>query len=144
MGGIRRIASEWSIRIRAWAAAVVVAFAPGCILIPTPPMGIHEIPAERLATLQPGKTTRIDVLMVFGNPDIRLRDDRVFIYRWDRVRAVGGAIGGAPLAINDHYAFAIEFDGSGRVARSGDFSAFSHDGFATELDKWLRSVQERQ
>jgi hypothetical protein len=127
--------------VRGWAAALLIASISGCILIPTPPVGINEIPGERLKLVQPGKTTRVDVLMAYGNPDERHSDDRVFIYRWDRLRAVGG-IGGpvaAPIAISDHFAFAIEFDAEGRVVRSGEVSAFSEADFRKEIDEWLHN-----
>lgn len=135
------------VRICVWGCAILLTSIAGCILVPTPPIGINEIPAEQLKAVQPGRTTRTDVLMALGVPDERLREDRVFIYRWNRLRAVGG-IGGAgagvPIAIDDRFAFAIEFDREGRVIRAGDFSAFRDEDFRLARDAWLKDSREEQ
>jgi hypothetical protein len=140
---LRRIVADRSGRIPGWIAIVLMTIVSGCIIIPTPPIGINEIPAERLKVVHPGTTTRIDVLMVLGNPDERRLEDQVFLYRWDRVRAVGGVVAG-PIDISDHYGFAIEFDGAGRVAGSGDFSAFDEKEFREKFEACLRSVRVKK
>jgi hypothetical protein len=119
----------------------MVAFSAGCIMVPTPPIGINEIPADRLKLVRTGTTKRVDVLMTFGDPDERHLEDRVFVYRWDRFRTFGVAMGGGVGGIKDHFAFVIEFDAEGRVASSGNLSAFTNKGFQEELDLRLRDIR---
>ena len=70
----------------------------GCIILPTPPVPIRGIPADELARIDAGTTSRVDVLMRFGNPQARLDGDRVFLSRGERLRAIG-AVGGPAYAL---------------------------------------------
>lgn len=112
----------------------------GCIILPTPPVPLGGIPADELAHIEVGATSRVDVLMRFGNPQARLDEDRVFLYRWERLRAVG-AVGGPayalPIWFNDQFVLALKFDAVGRVAQVGHLSAFKHDTLERELEAWL-------
>jgi len=53
----------------------------GCY-IPTHEHGKGIIPEEVMNFLVPGKTTRADVLLKFGDPMQRIEKDRYFIYHW--------------------------------------------------------------
>jgi len=91
----------------------------GCILIPTPSVvGYSVITDKTIESLEPGKTTRADVLLKLGEPGERLEDDRIFVYHWEQVAGFG--IGPTALT-NDHY-LALEFGPDKRLKRVKEFS----------------------
>jgi len=91
----------------------------GCILIPTPSVvGYSVITDKTIESLEPGKTTRADVLLKLGEPGERLENDRIFVYHWEQVAGFG--IGPTALT-NDHY-LALEFGPDKRLKRVKEFS----------------------
>jgi outer membrane protein assembly factor BamE (lipoprotein component of BamABCDE complex) len=57
----------------------------GCIIVPTPSHGGDGvITTETIELFEPGKTTRADVLLRLGDPYIRRKEDRFFVYEWTR------------------------------------------------------------
>lgn len=95
----------------------------GCILIPTPSVaGYRVIPDKTIESLEPGKTTRADVLLKLGEPGERLEDDRIFVYHWEQVAGFGmipTALGGS--ITNDYY-LGLEFGPDNRLKRVKEFS----------------------
>ena len=95
----------------------------GCILIPTPSVvGYSVITNKSIESLEPGKTTRADVLLKLGEPGERLEDDRIFVYHWEQVTGFGmvpTALGGT--ITNDHY-LGLEFRPDNRLKRVKEFS----------------------
>ena len=95
----------------------------GCILIPTPSVvGYSEITNKTIESLEPGKTTRADVLLKLGEPGERLENDRIFVYHWTQVAGFGmlpTALGGT--ITNDHY-LAFEFGSDNRLKRVKEFA----------------------
>jgi hypothetical protein len=70
----------------------------GCIYIPTPQHALLEgrgmIEPEDTLGLQVGATTLEDILLQFGEPDVTINRQKIFVYRWTRIQgyfAVGGA-----------------------------------------------------
>jgi outer membrane protein assembly factor BamE (lipoprotein component of BamABCDE complex) len=96
----------------------------GCsILIPTPSIvGYSEITNKTIESLEPGKTTRADVLLKLGEPGERLKNDRIFVYYWKQVAGFGmipTALGAS--FTNDHY-LAFEFGPDNRLKRVKELS----------------------
>ena len=95
----------------------------GCILIPTPSVvGYRVIPNKTTESLEPGKTTRADVLLKLGEPRERLEDDRIFVYHWEQVAGFGmvpTALGGT--ITNDNY-LGLEFGSDNRLKQVKRFS----------------------
>jgi outer membrane protein assembly factor BamE (lipoprotein component of BamABCDE complex) len=91
----------------------------GCILIPTPSVsGYSVITNKTIESLEPGKTTRADVLLILGEPGERLEDDRIFVYHWEQVAGFGMV----PTSLtNDHY-LALEFRPDNRLKLVKEFS----------------------
>lgn len=118
----------------------------GCVVVvPSPPMGIHEITAEALAQLKPGETTRVDVLMTLGDPTRRLEGDRVFCYDWSEIHWVGAIAvpgGGEPIAFGDRHRLAIEFSEAGTIARLQQFSRYSPPTLDADFDAWVKQGAE--
>ena len=94
----------------------------GCVLIPTPSVVGHSvIPDKTVESLEPGKTTRADVLLKLGEPSERLENDRVFVYHWKQEAGIGmipTALGGT--ITNDHY-LGLEFGADNRLKRVKEF-----------------------
>lgn len=111
------------------ARAVVLAAAlsaAGCIVTPTVPHTPYdtqhrgEIVREDFLAFEPGTTTRADVLLLLGEPDLHFDDDRVFAYVWDEAWlffAAGGYGGGAAGEATRHLALMFAFDDAGRLVR---------------------------
>ena len=95
----------------------------GCFLIPTPSVvGYSVITNKTIESLEPGKTTRADVLLKLGEPGERMEDDRIFVYHWEQVAGFGmvpTALGGT--ITNDHY-LGLEFGRDNRLKRVKEFS----------------------
>ena len=128
-------------RARLATALVAAALLAGCIIVPTPPIPIDGVPDAKVAALKPGLTTRADVLMAFGDPTLRMEDDRYFVYDWSEVHGEG-AVGGAPGAylfeIWDTHRLAIEFSADGRIERLQRFARMKRKTLEEVFDAWLR------
>ena len=127
-----------------WACMVFATFA-GCVVIPTPEhdllAGRGEINETDIAFLKVGKTTREDVLLRFGEPDMVLHDQRTLAYHWKVAHGywfTGYGYSGAGGVIPKDYLFMLEFDEQGclkRFERSGTILSAAQ----TRLDKWSPS-----
>lgn len=133
----------------------------GCpFVLPTPGVQSHAPSPEAVLRIEPGVTTRIDVLMTLGEPDRRVEEDRYFVYEWSETHAVVGVIvGGGYQAgvlgtaeLGDRNALALEFGPDARVTRVKTFSMSmqggqgrgrraGHDGTASAEGR--RRVDER-
>ena len=125
---------------RIWRIAAVLSAAlvlAGCIAIPTPTMPVNDIPAVQREALMTARATRVDILLRFGEPDLRLDGDRVLVYRWDRTRAVflGFHVGGT---IEDVEAVFLEFGQDGRLSRIGTATAWRKRTIADQAEAWAR------
>ena len=119
----------------------------GCAMFPTPEHGLlkgrGKIDESDIAFLTVGKTTREDVLLRFGEPDLVLHDQHILIYRWSVIQGYMylvyyGAAGGP---IPRDYLFMLEFDGEGRLKRFeryGDYASVEK-----AIDKWTPSDSEK-
>lgn len=103
--------------------AATIAFVAGCIPTPVPGWSASEIPVETTRAIEPGKTTRADVLLMLADPQERIGNDDCFIYPWEERQ--GGVIfwTGAPMAFpiaaaqaESCHKLVIKFAPSGYVA----------------------------
>ncbi|MFO1498940.1 MAG: hypothetical protein U1G07_11210 [Verrucomicrobiota bacterium] len=69
----------------AWLLLVSVLFC-GCAMRESG----YKISDETIAFIQPGKTTRAEIVENLGQPLLDLPDIRVLAYSWGKVRATGG------------------------------------------------------
>ncbi len=106
-------------RLSSWrraAPAVVALLLAGCLIIPTDytaPTSRHNVTADTAAKLQPGVTTKEEVLLQLGEPDVASSDERQLGYRWTMVRAiwfVGGYGGGAGGTVTKSSLLQLSFD----------------------------------
>jgi outer membrane protein assembly factor BamE (lipoprotein component of BamABCDE complex) len=123
-------------------ACIVLATFPGCVIIPTPEhdllAGRGEIDESDIAFLEVGKTTREDVLLRFGEPDMVLDEECILAYYWMVSHGywfVGGYYSGTGGVIPKNYVFMLEFDEEGRLKRF-ERSGSIFSAAQTRLEKW--------
>ena len=104
-------------------ALILILFSSACIVIPTPEHRIQgRVPCdeEKTTFMVKDTTSKEEVLLKLGEPDLVLNRERIFVYRWEMVAAyffVGGAGGGAGGPIQRTNFLIIEFDDMNRVNR---------------------------
>jgi len=145
---------------RAVALALVVT-ASGCpFFLPTP--GVHErgLSREAVRKIEPNTSTRADVVLLLGNPDERVEDDRFFVYDWHETHAVlgfivaaGGAANGIAVVFGENRVLLLEFAPDGRVVRIGqvaeDTARLGDRPSASEwrvlrgaIDAWIKEADQ--
>ena len=129
---------RWFMRLAFLSVAITTGGCP--FIIPTPGLEARAPTAEVMQTIKPHVTTRTDMLMMLGDPNFRLEDDRYFVYDWTDHKAVAGVgIGylAYTVALIDLRALAIEFAPDGRVARVKEFKkSASGKGEQEERELW--------
>lgn len=125
---------------RQYSACVLVACLAGCVVIPSPNVPIRDIPPQQRALLVVGETTRLEILMRYGEPEVRLDADRVIAYRWDRERAVVAFIMGGGFQVTDEEALLLEFDNGGKLARLGMASGWDRKAIEAQAIEWSRTA----
>ena len=130
---------RWFMRLAFLLVAITTGGCP--FIIPTPGLHPNAPTPEVMETIKPKVTTRTEVLMMLGDPDFRLEDDRYFVYDWTDLRAIVGLAG--PYAVlagselKDLHALVIDFAPDGRVARVKEFEkSASGKGEKEEQDLW--------
>ena len=105
----------------------------GCVMAPIPTQEHHRddlpgrtnITTEAIDALQPGLTTRQEVLLKLGTPDGVFEQERTFVYLWSKCAGyfswfmyAGMAAGSAGTEpVGKGYALIMEFDHSGVFQR---------------------------
>jgi hypothetical protein len=99
----------------------------GCLVFPTNHYEAgsrHDIPSLTQTNLQIGVTTKEDVLLMLGEPDIVATNEQCFVYRSAKVKAVWVAYAVvAPIGLGggdfEHvHELEVLFDASNRVAQA--------------------------
>ena len=90
----------------------------GCVFIPLP----YEKPfgEEPVEFIEIGSTTREEVILKLGQPDVVARNQTLFVYAAERVVLVYGGLGGGGGKGRAHWYLVIEFYGDGTVERYGE------------------------
>jgi hypothetical protein len=97
---------------------------PACIIIPTPQHyvgGRFDIDYATIDSVKPGTTSKEDVLLRLGEPDLVIKNERVLGYRWQKAQAYliaggPGAGGGGPIMTT--YLLLLEFDENNVLLRA--------------------------
>ncbi|HDR13975.1 MAG TPA: hypothetical protein ENN79_00530 [Desulfobacteraceae bacterium] len=105
-------------------ACLSVACLSGCLVIPTPEHALLEghgkIEQVDTGFLEQRKTTREEILLRFGEPDLSTDNDRILAYHWTVVHGywfVSGYTTAAGGPIPKDYFFVLEFDDEGLLKR---------------------------
>ena len=98
-------------------------FCAGCVILPTgeldTPLSRGYLAKESLAFIRANSTTKAEILLTLGEPDIVSPDEKHFLYWWLTEQGVWGGLGGTGGTIlSHHYLLAIEFDARDIVKRS--------------------------
>jgi hypothetical protein len=102
----------------------------GCLVIPVDYYKTgsrHNLNTKTPEKLQVGTTTREDVFLLLGEPDVAYGDGQGLRYSWRKMKwfwgvaigATGGGVGGAGGGgqIGRRYELAVSFDSSNRVSQ---------------------------
>lgn len=122
---------------------ITMAVISGCAYIPTPEHSpgkefFSAIPKEAIKLLKPGKTTRAEVLLKFGDPTQRFKQDRFFVYSWELkngyfVWSFGWGTGGAEPTTKIH-SLCLEFTQDNILRRFEHIEA-GFSGFFKSIDE---------
>jgi hypothetical protein len=102
---------------------LLMLFSSACIVIPTPEHRIQgRVPCDEEKTifLVKDTTSKEDVLLKLGEPDLVLNREKIFVYRWEMVAAyfaAGGFGAGVAGPIQRTKFLIIEFDDKNVVSR---------------------------
>jgi len=109
--------------VRIFFALVLVLFSSACIVIPTPEHRDHgRVPCddEKTTFMVKDTTSKEEVLLKLGEPDLVLNRERIFVYRWEMVAAyffVGGYYAATGGPIQRPHFLILEFDDKNMVVR---------------------------
>ena len=125
----------------------VLLYLAACIVIPTPWIK-DEISEEDISIITPDLSTEDDVLKKFYEPDVIWEigeQERVFVYKWERLRAVWAIAGGYTATgggISTDEALLILFDATGHVKmiKKGTKSGF--ESYGDFLNRCLNEKKE--
>lgn len=102
---------------------LLMLFSSACIVIPTPEHRIQgRVPCdeEKTTFMVKDMTSKEEVLLNLGEPDLVLNHERIFVYRWEMVAAyfaVGAYGRGAVGPIQRASFLIIQFDDKNKVSR---------------------------
>ena len=114
---------------------------PLIVIVPMIPPVELLAPSPRQA-LDPGTTSRTDVLMAMGSPDSRHHDDRYFVYGWIQVYAAGTAgAGSSGEVLWDSHRLILKFDADGRLVERAEVSAFQSTRADTKARRWIETAE---
>lgn len=120
----------------------------GCVYIPIPEHGKSIIPDEVMRFLVPGKTTRADVLLRFGDPLQRLEEDRYFLYHWKTIEGYwvfGYGYSGAASPSKDLHYLCLEFTPENLLKRWKHFEGgFLWNHPEKQILEWMKEGNARQ
>lgn len=106
----------------------------------TPHVSGHEPIDDEVELLEVGTTTRIDVLLLCGDPDAVLRDETVFAYEWKRAWAHWAVVGrdsGAEGTFKYRQMCVMLFDRRGVLQRFEKFTFDKQLSTREDAEKWL-------
>jgi hypothetical protein len=122
----------------------------------------YKISDETIAFVQPGVTTRAEVLENLGTPLLELKDPRVIAYSWGKMRATGGKpvvtdetmrardMGYNPmpepleetgLVETRRWVFCIALDGQERVTRVGKIKLENAGSLEKAVRDWATGAK---
>ncbi len=127
--------------------------ASGCILLPIPTsetkvLSGRRVTDEQTSSLQVGVTTKTDIVMLLGAPDVFWEDQRIFAYNWTVRRGVifavifTGAVG--IFDIPKGYVLLIQFDENAVVQRFVRVTGSLSEAYREVVVKWGEQREERE
>jgi hypothetical protein len=137
----------WVRRLYMLLACLILVSAPGCVIIPLPEHGLlygrGKIEEADIAFLKIGETSREDVVLRFGQPDVILFDQRILAYSWAVSVGYWAVAGGGNAAVGafpKHYLLMLEFNDEGRLRRAEMASSWLRQNLHKEALKWFETL----
>jgi len=109
--------------VKIFLSLILILFSSACIVIPTPEHRDHgRVPCddEKTTCMVKDTTSKEEVLLKLGEPDLVLNKERTFVYRWEMVAAyffVGGYYAATGGPIQRPHFLIFEFDDKNIVVR---------------------------
>jgi hypothetical protein len=132
--------------VKAFLTLLLILFSSACMVIPTPEHRLGgRVPCddEKTTFIVKEKTSKEEMLLKLGEPDLVLNRERIFVYRWEMVAAyfvVGGYGAGAIGPISRPYFLIIEFNEKNVVSRH-EFRASVFSSSTPPVDTFKSSPQ---
>ena len=120
---------------------------PACVAVPIPvperAVAGSEVTPEMTAPIQPGVTTRSEVIQVLGEPSLELPAPRIVAYQWEAligyvpwVMGYGYSGRGGVDAVHQSYVLLIAFDANDRVVKFEKTTHWPWDSVSEHALKW--------
>jgi len=120
---------------------------PACVAVPIPvperAVAGSEVTPAMTAPIQPGVTTRSEVIHLLGEPSLELPAPRIIAYQWEAlIGYVPWVIGygysgrGGVDAVHQSYALLIAFDANDRVVKFEKTTHWPWDSVSEHALKW--------
>ncbi len=91
-----------------------------CFSFPVPSFDLKSahgvVPEEVLQKIKLNETSRADLVLLIGGPDITYEGERYFVYQWEATEGVVVVPFGAGELPKRHY-FCVEFDKGNKIKR---------------------------
>ena len=139
--------------IRIWLPFLLVFGSQACVVIPVPESKVlsgRRIVDAELSFLQPGVTTKADVIRHLGEPTVFWEDERIFAYDWKMLQAVMPWVIGGPYSavagvemIGKKYILLIQFDQDDRLTRFEKTVRSPFDSYGDHLIDWVGPMNKR-
>ena len=135
---------EALMKLAACSLLVLLLTTTGCIIIPVPEREVlagHKITDENTAFIQPGITTRIDVMRELGQPSMEFEDQQIVAYAWEMLGSyfvLGHPLQHFELEVGNPYVLLIAFDGNDRVLRFETKARWPSDTIQEHALKWAK------
>ena len=124
----------------------------GCLYIPVKENKVvsgEKISDDQLSLIQPGVTTKTDIITELGEPDVFWEDECVFAYNWEMRSAImpwafgygyDGAVGIAEF--DKDYVLLIQFDQNDCVKRFEVTTRGTFESYGDHLIEWVKKGKE--
>jgi hypothetical protein len=115
----------------------------GCVILPEHGLlaGRGKIEEADIAFLKIGVTTREDVVLRFGEPDLVLFDQRVLAYYWAVSTGYFYSYLPSDGTFWRNYLFMLEFDDKGRLKRAEINSYSEWWTWEGKLEEWVKESE---
>lgn len=123
----------------------------GCVIIPVPEKCVSgdKVTKTELTSINPGITTKFEIVELLGNPDVLWLDENVFAYKWKMIWALMpwivpagyGVVGGCEEFTID-YVLLVQFDLNDRVVRFEQIKRPMFTSYGELLENWAQQDEE--
>ena len=139
-------------KLRAYTLLAPMLVFTGCLYIPVKENKVvsgKKISDDQLLLIQPGVTTKTDIIAELGEPDVFWEDECVFAYNWEMRNAImpwafGYGYDGAAgvVEFDKDYVLLIQFDQNDCVKRFELTTRTIFESYGDHLIEWVEQGKE--